>query len=116
MGVNRAVEAYLMRHVSGWDDEKKASHLKSELSKIPVKKKLSDMTLEDWGPHTCLSCKWWIALSKERHLGECHNSSARRGHKNPEIPEYTLTPPHDFCRHHWGRGEAYTSPTWTPTR
>jgi len=69
---------------------------------IPVRKKLSDITADEMPDDACYNCRYWVAVSKELHLGECHANSPRRG-KSPEIPEYPQTPPQDFCRHHWHR-------------
>jgi hypothetical protein len=114
MGVNKAVEDYFTCHIS--DEKRIKLHLEVELNKVPIKKKLKDITPADWPKDSCITCRWWIAVSKEYHLGECHNNVPRRGHKNPEIPEYAMTPPNDFCKHHWGRGEYSKAPTHMPSR
>jgi hypothetical protein len=72
---------------------------------LQVKQKLSDLkNPDDWPQFPCITCKWWVAVSQELHLGECRVSAPRRGLKNPEIPDFPMTPPNAFCRQHWQHG------------
>ena len=89
MGSNRNVENFLDKN-----------DLRLKKKDIPIKKDLSELSSEeDWPENSCISCRWWVALSPEMNLGECRTSSPRRG-KVKEKPEFAITPPNCFCRHH----------------
>jgi len=82
---------------------------------IPIKKKLSDIDIDAWPEHPCITCRWWVALSPEMNLGECRTGLPKRG-KDPQVPETPIVPPHYFCRQHWARDRYHKKPTHTPEK